>query len=861
MSRRTEEPRGRDRLRRTILALAITTIVVVSIAIGAPIALREIFEWQASERLGIPVSIDGVDLDVLAGGITLHGIAIGPPTPSEGATATSASDPADPPASSETCWICVKRFSVDLAWGSLREEALRLQRIELDRPRLRLLRFAEGGINAARLLEPDSEAEPPDAERAESRAPPQPRAREQEEAGQEASGEKAFALRIDRLSVRQGQVHFRDRTLAAPASIQLDIEDISLRRLSTGVSNAYEAPSQIGIEAAVAGAPLRLEAQWEARGPDLLLEGTLEAEGLPLDRVRAYASGAGIRGLAGTVDLEIEIRAQGEPRDQARLALTLHDGSADWESRPEPPAAKEAPPELRIGVERASLETRVKAPALSALAETPEEKVDVSGELSVRSFEAVDPVEDRFSVSLAALEIGVGDVVIPRRPQGDPESTSSPAPDAASSPGIVRLERVEIREPRARLRITPEGLFLPGLDRSGERRDRSGTREPAPEQEPGASASSNPSPRIEIAGVRLTDGLVSLEDRTVEPFVRLRWGAIGLDAEGLAWPEGRLERFELEARSGKDLDGGSLRVRGDADLPRAKIRVDLDRLRLPPFNPYVTRLSGYAIASGESSLESEIESGTERLRADNRLRLHDFSLETSDPSPGFRSRFGVPLSLGLALLRDPGGGIELHFDLEAPHGEALALQLGSLLQNALTRAFVNTLATPLKILGSLRREGDREIERFEPGSIDFAAGQAAPTAEGERELEAVADLMVIRPQLGITLHGRAAPQDLSSREPADEPGEENGESREGSGDEPDALDPSTRDRLEALGRDRTDAVCRVFRDLRGIPVDRIRVATRIEVGKDVEPGVRLSLHVSGENPEETEPCPEPEAEA
>lgn len=818
-----------DRPGRVVAVVAL--VLLLTGVLLLPRIVRELIEWQVSERVDLELTLDDVDLHPIDGAIVLHGIALRAP-PDASDASSSGGQARDE--GGEDCWLCIDRLVVDLAWRSLREQMLRIDSIRIRAPRLHLVRAERGDLDLPSLRGPDAPTGSDDAPTPSPETSETAQTVETEQAPQDADA--PIALRIDRLSVEDGALSYRDLTLASPTPIQLEIEEITVRRFASDSAKAYDSPARLSLDAEVAGAPIELEILWRADPSGMLIEGRLDAEALPLSRVRAYLANTGLHGLDGSLDLGLKIDSRPDARDTATLDLDLHDASIAWQPRPAPgqgPADVPPPaeagaetPELAVRLSTARLDARLGARRLGGLTDERPHGARLQGELVVADFEAKTPdPPPRFELSWSELSISLTELGI----------------EHASSPSRLQLEldRITLDAPVLRLAHDADGLLIPGRSlRSAPPATADGRQEDAQEDgeehlEKDSGEEQDPArrPRIRVGSLHISEGLIEWKDRRVEPFARVALEALSCEAERFAWPEGELDSLEIAA---KPSSGERLTLSGSARWPRWEATLEAQRIAIEPFNPYLEKHAGYRAERGQLSLDSRAETVDDRMESDSQLTLHALLLRSTDDEHAFRSRFGVPLSVGLALMRDRAGDIELDFGIDVSRDEGLTLDLASTIRAAIGRAIVNAIATPLRLLGRVERDGT-QIASFEPLVLAFVPGEASLEPESEQELESIADLMVARPQLAIELQGQAP----TSADADAEPHVDDDAEADADADAPDR--PENAPSAEELARSRIDRVCRFFRDLRGLSAERILVRRDVRRGSDLEPGVHLSL--------------------
>jgi len=738
----------RRRLRRIGVGVAVSVGVVIVLRLLLPAALSPLLAWQAGRLLGAPVEIGDVDLVLWRGRASVESFAVLPPRPPPTLISQARADALE----RGVPWLSLERATLEIDASALLEGRFRLHTLRLVEPRIRVLRFGDGGLNLAGLRGPpdgDVPARGVGADTGEAEAGT---------SGQ-ATPEGSDAVVIDRFTVTDGAFRFRDFTVPATGPIEVQLEAVRIHRVRTTPGGA-DTPTTLSLRADVAGAPVAADIAIGGGGPDghdLTIDGRLDVAALPLDHGRAYLRNAGWRGLAGTADLSLRWRSGRGIHDDATLALALHDAYAErWRTAGETGAPGDAgAPEA----EKAH-EARPAKPATLAVE---------AGRLDLNA-----------SLQAASL------------PRSLAREGASAAPDAAS-----------------------EGRSEPEDDAGLE------------------------------AGGTLRARTLTLTDRTATPFVSVRLDTLAVEVDGLAWPERRLRRLALDAETA---DGSPVTLRAEGRVGDLEARLDAEHVALPPFNPYAQAFAGYAIVNGTSSLHADVTTSPQALHADTRLVLHDLTLETDRGGHPFADRFGLPVALSLALLRDVGGDVTLDFPIDVDRESGARVDVGTTIAGALRRALVNALASPLRILGAVVTAGG-EVETFDPAPIPARPGRTDPTGAGRDRIDALARVLVERPTLAVTLTGRAGPADRawwaenagdgSAPTPPDPDDVRPGpDAPDREGDEADAA------ALAHLAQQRARATCRLLRERHGVPASRIRVVKEPAVGAGHEPGTHVGLAVA-----------------
>jgi hypothetical protein len=348
-----------------------------------------------------------------------------------------------------------------------------------------------------------------------------------------------------------------------------------------------------------------------------------------------------------------------------------------------------------------------------------------------------------------------------------------------------------------------------------------------------------------IDRVSVEQGTLRLTDRTVEPYAVVEADDVHGALEGFAWPEGRIDRISLRGDMGGD---EPVELSGRMSLPELDAKLRGSRVPLGPLNPYVSAFTGYVADRGAASVESEISADGRGYRADNHLVLHDLGFAGSEGESVFRKRFGLPLSLAMALLRDVRGDVALDFVFEGERGAKAGVSLGSVMTSALRSAVVGALATPLKLVGSVVMRGG-EIQRFEPEPLACAPGEARLAPASQAALDRLARALSAHPQLAIRLTGESTPTDVDALAEPEAPIET---LVDGAGPREEA-----RHAAGELARERARSVCRRLLEEYGVPRERIQLAWADAPRADAFSGIDVALAARSALPEEAEVCTAP----
>lgn len=135
------------------------------------------------------------------------------------------------------------------------------------------------------------------------------------------------------------------------------------------------------------------------------------------------------------------------------------------------------------------------------------------------------------------------------------------------------------------------------------------------------------------------------------------------------------------------------------------------------------------------------------MKGRNLIHLDQFTLGDKVAS---QDATGLPVKLGLALLKDRSGKIELDVPVEGNLDDP-EFRLGRVIWRAVANVFTKIVTSPFAALGSLFGGGKSEEARyqeFDPGAPDLQPA-------GREKLDALANALYERPGLEVEIEGQA----------------------------------------------------------------------------------------------------------
>lgn len=353
----------------------------------------------------------------------------------------------------------------------------------------------------------------------------------------------------------------------------------------------------------------------------------------------------------------------------------------------------------------------------------------------------------------------------------------------AMAPDSLTIDRVLVRQPYARVIISPEQVvnIAAVLDPQGtaealaqrraeaaaeaarspaERRRLEKEREaaekaaakarkdgtaPPPAQEP-VPADTFP---IRIREIRVDGGRMNFSDFFVKP-------NFSADVQQLSGTiTGASSAFDSRAKvglTGKLDEFSPVSIQGELQPFAFDRYTDLglkfENIALPIFNPYSTPLAGYNIAKGKLTTDLHYTIVDRKLDAQHKIRIDQLEWGEATATQGEAT---LPVKFATSLLKDKDGVI----NLDVPVGGTLddpSFRIGPIVWQVIKNIIVKAVTAPFSLLGSLFAGAE------EAQFIDFAPGEATLDAATAERLGALAKSLVEKPELKLDVPIGAVPE-------------------------------------------------------------------------------------------------------
>jgi hypothetical protein len=166
---------------------------------------------------------------------------------------------------------------------------------------------------------------------------------------------------------------------------------------------------------------------------------------------------------------------------------------------------------------------------------------------------------------------------------------------------------------------------------------------------------------------------------------------------------------------------------------------------MPGASPYVIRFAGHKVASGKLDLKLHYVLRDGILDGNHKIVLRDFALGEKVPYP---DALDLPYGLAISLLKDSSGNIDIDLPVEGDVNDP-TFRIGGVIMKALANLITSIVTAPFRLLGRLVGFGDSE----DFDQIYFTAGRADLAPPEREKVAKIADALVMRPNLALTIHG------------------------------------------------------------------------------------------------------------
>ncbi len=317
--------------------------------------------------------------------------------------------------------------------------------------------------------------------------------------------------------------------------------------------------------------------------------------------------------------------------------------------------------------------------------------------------------------------------------------TTTPAP-------AVTIETLALSYPYVLALRRPDGIFPLSVFTAGA----------APAPAAAAAGGAPQRPALRIARLTVEGGKVEFLDETVSPTFWTSLTSISAEAEDLTVDPLTIAQFTI--RGLRD-ELSPVTLRGTLSGAGLAGEAEVRELLLDSLNPYVAPVLGYQLTSGRltSTIRTRPAEGLLQATADVVLRGVDVEQTGRDI---ILEQSGVPLPVALGLLTGVGGSIDLTlpFSVDTSSGD---VAVGSVVWQAVRKAIVSALSSPLRVLGSLfGLNGAPHAFAVDP--VPFATGRDTLDEAGRARVGEIARILEAQQGLLLVLLPQITDEDIAA---------------------------------------------------------------------------------------------------
>ena len=312
--------------------------------------------------------------------------------------------------------------------------------------------------------------------------------------------------------------------------------------------------------------------------------------------------------------------------------------------------------------------------------------------------------------------------------------------DLRTAPFSVAIKAVDWTDPEGRVVVQPDGST--NVARALRLAPAGKPVSPAAAALPATPASA---PDLGIVKLAITGGRLSFIDRSVQPNAALVLSDLEGSYLGLSSRPEAASKVDFRGKAGGlapiTITGHAMPLRNDLDTD---VALKIQGADLTDFTPYTGKYLGYTVQKGKLNVDARLRIDHRNLKAENAVKLDQFYLGEKVQSP---DATGLPVKLGLAILRDRRGVIAFDLPIEGSLDDP-DIKYGKLVWKAVFGLLGKIATSPFTLLGKLFGS-----EAGDLSSLAFAPGASTLDASATPKLQALAKALQERPELRLDAEG------------------------------------------------------------------------------------------------------------
>jgi len=331
------------------------------------------------------------------------------------------------------------------------------------------------------------------------------------------------------------------------------------------------------------------------------------------------------------------------------------------------------------------------------------------------------------------------------------------------------------------------------------------------------------------------DNRFTFNDQTVKP--NFRQSLTLTEGEILHVDISQPEQATTVRLKGRDDHYTTFSVEGEgkpfASSLAVKLKGRIENFDMPPTSPYLAKLLGYRITTGQLDSDVSMQIENNELQGELDLHMNQLQLKPEDPAriEEFQSKTVMPLNTALSLLRDKNDNINLKLpisgkldDPQFAFNDVLNTALGKALK-AGSISYLKHLLQPYGALITVVQLAGEVAGQINLDPVLFAAGSSELRPEAGEYLGKIGQL-VTQKALNIRLCGFATTNDLITISKGKEQ----------------AIPPAGHPALEALAKQRAEGIKLLLVQSYGVQPKQLFVChPELDPASEVLPRVELAI--------------------
>jgi len=313
--------------------------------------------------------------------------------------------------------------------------------------------------------------------------------------------------------------------------------------------------------------------------------------------------------------------------------------------------------------------------------------------------------------------------------------------DLRTAPMAVAIKEVAWTDPEGRVVVQPDGST--NVARALRLAPPAG--KPASPAAAVLPATPAAAPELGIAKLGISGGRLSFIDRSVQPTAALVLSDLEGSYLGLSSRPDAASKVDFRGKAGGlapiTITGHAMPLRNDLDTD---VALKIQGADLADFTPYTGKYLGYTVQKGKLNVDARLRIDHRNLKAENAVKLDQFYLGEKVASP---DATGLPVKLGLAILRDRKGVISFDLPIEGSLDDP-DIKYGKLVWKAVFGLLGKIATSPFTLIGKLFGGDAGDLS-----SLAFAPGSSTLEAAATPKLQALAKALAERPELRLDAEG------------------------------------------------------------------------------------------------------------